>query len=598
MQQKTTRPGRPVFPVQNRVSPAGVQRRGPSGVERGVEPSDQAVGAAAAARLFPDHDTHFHATRPMPTVAEMIDALRQRGMNQTRLADRLGVSQGLISAWKTGRSQPGADKLRLLEQIHSGGSNVADPPPAGGQPALPAASLSPDAAPPFDVPALLDSPPATAALPRRRAEVIPRQAGEAFRFIHCADLHLDSPLRGLERYEGAPVEAIRTASRRAFERLVQCAIDNQVAFVVIAGDIYDRDWPSANTGFFFLKQLARLTQHGIHTYAVSGNHDSASEISRHLDWPVGTTLFRADRAHSMEVPACGVVIHGRSFANRHEDATFLDSYPPAVPNRFNLGILHTSLSGNPNHAEYVPCSPAQLIDRGYHYWALGHVHTPAVVHDSPAIVYPGNIQGRSVKETGPRGCYLVTVAGDQRATPHFVPLDDVRWHVLTLDCSEATSVSELVGDATETLRELVASEDFPVAVRLELAGHTPLHRELAAMGDALRDRLVNAANTATAGMAWLEKVVLRTAIPETGASPGPIAHAALDAIRAELAATTPAQIPEITRLLRQSLGTIGTVDPDELRRLQAEEFLAAALRQAEDILMHDLYAKQSETDEN
>lgn len=525
----------------------------------------------------------------MPTVAEMIESLRQRGTNQTSLAGQLGVSAGLISAWKTGRSQPSGEKLRLLEQMYAGGTEatIDDPGPP------PEARWEPS---PAELPVLDDLPP-PAAVTRRRAEVIPRQAGEAFRFIHCADLHLDSPLRGLERYEGAPVEAIRTASRRAFERLVQAAIDNHVGFVVIAGDIYDRDWPSADTGFFFLNQLSRLAEHGIPAYAVAGNHDSASEISRYLDWPAGTTLFRADQAHSVDVPDLGVVIHGRSFANRHEDTTFLDSYPPAVPNRFNLGILHTSLSGNPDHAEYVPCSPTQLIDRGYHYWALGHVHTPAVVCESPAIVFPGNIQGRSVKETGPRGCYLVTVTDDHRATPHFMPLDDVRWHVLPLDCSRAESISDLIEDAIETLRERAASEDCPIMVRLRLEGHTPLHRELVATGESLRDRLVNAANTATGRRAWLEKVVLETAPPETAAVQGGIAHAALDMIRHEVAAAATAEIRELRSLLQQSLGTIGNIDPDELARLQSPEFFAAALRQAEDILMHDLYGPGGAPDE-
>ena len=68
------------------------------------------------------------------------------------------------------------------------------------------------------------------------------------KFVHAADIHLDSPLRGLERYEGAPVDELRGATRRAFENLVDLAIEDEVAFVLLAGDLYDGDWKDYNTG--------------------------------------------------------------------------------------------------------------------------------------------------------------------------------------------------------------------------------------------------------------------------------------------------------------------------------------------------------------
>ena len=58
-----------------------------------------------------------------------------------------------------------------------------------------------------------------------------------FKFLHAADIHLDSPFKGLERYEGAPAEKMRQATRRALENLVQLALDEQVKFVLIAGDL-------------------------------------------------------------------------------------------------------------------------------------------------------------------------------------------------------------------------------------------------------------------------------------------------------------------------------------------------------------------------
>ena len=99
-----------------------------------------------------------------------------------------------------------------------------------------------------------------------------------FCFIHAADIHLDSPLHGLERYDGAPVEEIRSATRRAFDNLIQLAIDEEVAFVLLVGDLYDGDWKDYNTDLYFIERMGRLREAGIRVFIVAGNHDATSQI--------------------------------------------------------------------------------------------------------------------------------------------------------------------------------------------------------------------------------------------------------------------------------------------------------------------------------
>ena len=98
-----------------------------------------------------------------------------------------------------------------------------------------------------------------------------------FKFLHAADIHLDSPLRGLDRYEGCPVEEIRGATRRALEGLVRLAVAERVAFVLIAGDVYDGDWPDHGTGLFFARKMAELKDARIPVYLISGNHDAQEQ---------------------------------------------------------------------------------------------------------------------------------------------------------------------------------------------------------------------------------------------------------------------------------------------------------------------------------
>ena len=119
-----------------------------------------------------------------------------------------------------------------------------------------------------------------------------------FKFIHAADIHLDSPLRGLDKYEGAPVESIRGATRRAFANLVSLSISEHVDFVILAGDIYDGDWKDYNTGLFFVKELSRLEEAGIPVVLLYGNHDAQSRITKSLTLPENTRpyLLPSERA--------------------------------------------------------------------------------------------------------------------------------------------------------------------------------------------------------------------------------------------------------------------------------------------------------------
>ncbi len=254
------------------------------------------------------------------------------------------------------------------------------------------------------------------------------------RFLHAADIHLDSPMRNLERYPGAPMEAMRGATRRAFDNLVDLALSEQVDFVCIAGDVYDGDWKDFNTGLYFLQGMNRLREADIRVYLTRGNHDAANAISSHLRLPDNVVLFSTRSAQSVEHTP-GVLLHGQSFANEAVTSNLALGFPEPATGCVNIGLLHTCLSGNEGHAPYAPCTPVQLQDKGYDYWALGHVHTRQVIAESPGIVFPGNTQGRHIRETGPKGCMLVEIDQRHSCRLTFKPLDVARWERCQVDMS-------------------------------------------------------------------------------------------------------------------------------------------------------------------
>ncbi|WP_295453624.1 DNA repair exonuclease [uncultured Thiodictyon sp.] len=326
------------------------------------------------------------------------------------------------------------------------------------------------------------------------------------RFIHAADLHLDSPLRGLARYEGAPVQRLRTATRGALERLIDLALAQPVDFLLLAGDIYDGDWQDFHTGLFFREQLARLNRAGIRVFMIQGNHDAQGVISRKLVLPPNVTVFDSRSAHTARLDDLGVAIHGRSFRDRAEDADLVPAYPPPVPGLFNIGLLHTSLSGRPGHDTYAPTTVDTLVAKGYDYWALGHVHCRELVRETPRIVFPGNLQGRHANETGPKGCELVRVEAGHIAA-ECVPLALVRWDQLRLDLTGMDRLESLGAAFREALvPRLAGAGDLLHAVRVTLTGCTGLYALEAERPGTLEANIRAAAQDVAAAEVWIEQV--------------------------------------------------------------------------------------------
>ncbi len=345
-----------------------------------------------------------------------------------------------------------------------------------------------------------------------------------FKFIHTADIHLDSPLRGLSRYEGAPVESIRGATREAFQTLVNTAIEEKVDFIVIAGDVFDGDWKDYNTGLFFASQMSRLRvkleekeeeeEKKIKVFLLSGNHDAASKITKTLRMPDNVHCFSNRKPETIILEDLGVALHGQGFAQPEITENLAEKYPNAIDGLFNIGVLHTSATGREGHEPYAPCNVDTLTSKGYDYWALGHVHKHEILRKSPWIVFPGNIQGRHIKETGSKGCTIVNVDSDGKAKPEPLNLDVIRWAQLTVDCTGAETGEEAVQTVRSALEaELANSEGRMLAARVEMIGPCLAHKELISDPERWINQIRAEAIDISNGEVWVEKVFLNTSHP-------------------------------------------------------------------------------------
>ncbi|HEY0027379.1 MAG TPA: DNA repair exonuclease [Allosphingosinicella sp.] len=335
-----------------------------------------------------------------------------------------------------------------------------------------------------------------------------------FKFIHAADLHLDSPLLGLASKSADFAARIEAASREAFDNLVELAIAEACRFVLLAGDIFDGDLRNFQTGLYFVDGMRRLGEAGIDVFMILGNHDCQNRFADKLSMTQNVHVFPKTAATSRSLDDVGVTIHGRSYPRWDLSEDIARDYPPATAGTLNIGVLHTACAGSEGeHARYAPCTPEQLANHGYDYWALGHVHERAILSEHPHIVYPGNLQGRHAREAGAKGAMLVTVEGGRIAAVEHRALDVVRWHAASFDASTHEDQTAMLTALRDDLAQVgLAAEGRPVALRLTLRGATPLHSYLTLNRVALREDIETLLATLS-GDHWLEKLVLATTPP-------------------------------------------------------------------------------------
>jgi DNA repair exonuclease SbcCD nuclease subunit len=218
---------------------------------------------------------------------------------------------------------------------------------------------------------------------------------------------------------------------------------------------------------------------------------------------------------------------------------------------------------------------AELAAKGYQYWALGHVHDFEVVSDSPYVVFPGNLQGRSVRECGPKGAVIVTVKDGAVAKPpeHF-SLDSVRWALIQVDVTGTTNETELHSRIRESLELAIEmeGEGRSLVARVALDGATPLHGWLTERRDQVQNDIRAIAVSISDGL-WIEKMTMKTiAVAQVSAS----ASTVLDELSALLVAES--ENPELRMNLKEKLAEFLSRVPSDLA---SENDLLASISQGE-----------------
>ena len=316
-----------------------------------------------------------------------------------------------------------------------------------------------------------------------------------FRFVHAADLHLDSPFRGLADLAPHVASVLQQATFDAYDAIIDLCIERDADALLVAGDVFDSADRSLKAQLRFVDGLQRLGDAGIRAFICHGNHDPLDGWEATIPFPDNVHRFGAEVECAALDPGdrSSPVVCGVSYPTREVRESLLPLFPPRETGRLTIGLMHANVGTDTGHESYAPCSLQDLEATAYDYWALGHVHTRQVLRErSPTVVYPGNTQGRHPNERGARGIYLVEVSDGRSISLEFVPVDTVRWERIELSIEDIEDDGGLLNSLEQAVEDALEAEDGRNLVyRLQLTGRGPLHDSLTRAGyiDDLRERL-------------------------------------------------------------------------------------------------------------
>ncbi|MBN2481142.1 MAG: DNA repair exonuclease [Bacteroidales bacterium] len=304
------------------------------------------------------------------------------------------------------------------------------------------------------------------------------------RFIHTADLHLDTPFKGLASWNRELAVRLQDATFHSYEKIIAICITEKVDFLIISGDIFDSESKSLAAQLRFVSGLQKLSGQGIATYFVCGNHDPLNSWLDAIQLPDHVHRFDASRAGCFTYEKEGepaADIYGTSFQEKVVRRNLaLDYKLTGHASPVSIAVLHGTIGTPGLHENYAPFKIEDVMNKGFDYWAMGHIHKRTVVHDShPAIVYPGNPQGRDFGETGAKGCCLVDIIPGNGPLVKFMPVHTIRFEEIAVDLTGETEMTKLSDKIEKTKIKIDNySENDSYILRVNLTGRTPLHEHL------------------------------------------------------------------------------------------------------------------------
>ena len=337
------------------------------------------------------------------------------------------------------------------------------------------------------------------------------------RFIHTADLHLDTPFKGLASWNRDLAYKLKDATFKSYRKIIDLCLKENVDFLIISGDIFESENKPLAAELKFKNELKRLSGREIPVYFICGNHDPLNTWHDIIQLPENVYRFGSDKVEKCTYSKGGkpiADIYGISYQEKVvKDNLALKYKPEGNPSPVSVAVLHGTTGTAGPHENYAPFKVTDVLNKGFNYWALGHIHKRQIIHESdPAIVYPGNHQGRDFGETGAKGCYLVEIDTNSKVKLKFIPVDFIRFEEIIVELKDEDKIDRLpdkIEDNKNNVRDFDNNASY--ILRVKLTGRTSLHARLNKPGEIeILQEHFNEGQLDQRNFTWIDRIELDT----------------------------------------------------------------------------------------
>ncbi|POH19435.1 metallophosphoesterase family protein [Fructilactobacillus sanfranciscensis] len=290
------------------------------------------------------------------------------------------------------------------------------------------------------------------------------------KFIHTADLHLDTPFDGIKNDLETPTslwQTLKNAPYKSFQKIIDQAVNQKIDFMLIAGDVFDSKNQSVKALSFFIEQINRLNDAQIPVLLSFGNHDFQPDQGKHFDFPANVFIFPKEvTTHELTLhDGKRVAVTSFSYPSQAVTTDLVQYFPLKGNADYQIGMVHGEI-GKDGKDNYAPFTISEMKSKGYDYWALGHIHKRSELNQVPMIEYPGDIQGRHKNEVGEKG-YLLVDDQNGHLNKTFVPTSTIIFSPMTIKVDENMDITMVVNKILITLKDQDFTELHLINLTLE-----------------------------------------------------------------------------------------------------------------------------------
>ena len=289
------------------------------------------------------------------------------------------------------------------------------------------------------------------------------------RFLHCSDIHLDTPFVGLSAEKS---EERRRMLRASFVKMMQYVRETNVDIVLMSGDLFNVEYATNTTAEALIREFRSCEDT---KFIISpGKHDYYTDNPIYTSGrlPANCHVFSKSLLSRFDFTEYNITVYGWAFMTDKMTENPIYDRQVDDSSKVNIVCAYADLNGDVN-SDSCPISTADLKQFGADYYALGSRHAASKFATVGASKYSycGALECTGFDEPGLGGANLITIDycdGDVTIENKSISFGHVDFKTEELDVTGVNTTNEIINRITKLISD--KKYDKETSLRVILTG--------------------------------------------------------------------------------------------------------------------------------